>query len=102
MKQTLVRYKAKPEMANKNERLIADVFRELHATSPEGLRYVALRLDDGTFVHFAARDDGASPITTLDAFRSFQEEIDERCDELPQVRTATIVGNYRMLEERTT
>jgi hypothetical protein len=47
MKRTLVRYKAKPEMAHENERLITDVFRELQAKAPDGVRYAALRLDDG-------------------------------------------------------
>ncbi len=42
MKRTLVRYKAKPEMAHENERLITDVFRELQAKAPDGVRYTAL------------------------------------------------------------
>jgi hypothetical protein len=46
MKRTLVRYKAKPEMAHENERLITDVFRELQAKAPDGVRYATLRPDD--------------------------------------------------------
>ena len=52
MKRTLVRYRTKPEQAQENERLIGKVFQELQAKSPEGVRYLALKLDDGTFVHF--------------------------------------------------
>src|ERR1700733_7253264 len=52
MKRTLIRYKTKPDMADKNAELIAGVFAELKATKPEGLRYLSLRLDDNTFVHF--------------------------------------------------
>jgi hypothetical protein len=34
----------------------------------------------------------------LPAFQAFQSGIRDRCDELPLVRLARIVGNYRMLE----
>jgi hypothetical protein len=99
MKRILVRYKTSPEHAGENERLIADVFRELREKSPDGVRYVALRLGDDTFVHFASVEDGANSVSALDAFQTFQSRIEERCVELPQVGEATIVGNYRMLEE---
>jgi len=62
MKRTVVRYKVKPEMAEENACLIRKVFEELRAKSPEGIRYLALRLGDGTFVHFSTVDteDGVS------------------------------------------
>ena len=101
MKRTVVRYKTKPEMAEENARLIAKVFEELRAKSPEGVRYLALRFGDGTFVHFSTLDneDGVSPIPKLDSFQPFQREIRERCVEPPQSSDVTIVGNYRMLGE---
>jgi hypothetical protein len=101
MKQTLVRYKTKPEQMQENERLIRQVFQELQARLPDGARYLALRLDDGTFIHFSAVEstDGPHPITTLDAFRSFQSGIKERCMEPPRSADATIIGNYRMIGE---
>jgi hypothetical protein len=99
MKRTLVRYKTRLDRAEENERLIEKVFQELQARSPDGVRYLALKLGDGTFVHFSMvkTDDGASPIPTLATFRSFQSGIGERCVEPPQACDATIVGNYRML-----
>ena len=101
MKQTLVRYKIKPEQVLDNARLIGRVFEELKAKAPDGARYVVLQLDDGTFVHFATVEstDGAHPITSLEAFRAFQSGIKERCIELPQSGDATIVGSYRMVGE---
>jgi radical SAM superfamily enzyme with C-terminal helix-hairpin-helix motif len=99
MKRTVVRYKTRPESGPENERLIQKVFEELRAKSPEGVRYLALKLADGTFVHFSATEDGASPIPRLEAFQSFQSGIKERCIEPPQSSDATIVGNYRMLDE---
>ncbi len=101
MKRTLIRYKTKPELADSNAGLIAGVFAELAAAKPEGVRYLALRLDDGTFIHFVetAADDGSSALPKLAAFQAFQSGIRERCAEPPQVRQATVVGNYRMLGE---
>jgi radical SAM superfamily enzyme with C-terminal helix-hairpin-helix motif len=101
MKGIVVRYKTEPTQADENARLIEQVFRELRTKAPDGVRYLALRLSDDTFVHFATVDteDGVSPIPMLDAFRSFQSGIKERSVEPPQSNHATIVGNYRMLGE---
>jgi hypothetical protein len=99
MKRTLLRYKTKPEQADENARLIGKVFEELRAKSPDGVRYLALRLDDGTFIHFVETADGASPIPALAAFRSFQDGIKDRCIDPPRSGDATVVGNYRMLGE---
>ena len=101
MKRTLIRYTTKPQMADKNAELIAGVFEELKAAKPEGVRYLSLRLDDGTFVHFVETDadDGPSPLPKLAAFQAFQSGIRERCAEPPLAQGATIVGNYRMLGE---
>jgi hypothetical protein len=101
MKRTLIRYKAKPEAADKNAELVAAVFAELKAARPEGVRYLTLRLEDDSFVHLVetTADDGSSPIPKLAAFQAFQSGIRERCAEPPVHRGATIVGNYRMLSE---
>ena len=100
MKRTLVRYKTRLESAEENQRLIEAVFRELRAKAPAGVRYMALRLGDGTFVHLVETEDGASPVPSLDTFRAFQSGIKERCAEPPQSADAVVVGNYRMLIER--
>jgi predicted SnoaL-like aldol condensation-catalyzing enzyme len=101
MKRALVRYQTKPEQVQENQRLIEAVFAELRAKSPDGVRYLVLKLADGTFVHFAAHEnpDGSNPLLALDAFRLFQSGIRERCIEPPQVGDPTIVGNYRMLAD---
>ncbi len=87
MKRTLIRYKTKPELTDKNAELIAGVFKELKAAKVEGVRYLSLRLDDGP-----------SPRPKLAAFQAFQSGIRERCIEPPVAGGVTIVGNYRMLE----
>lgn len=101
MKQRLIRYKTKPELADRNAGLIAEVFRQLQAEKPGGVRYLALRLDDDSFVHIVETEaeDGSSPLPELAAFKAFQGGIRERCAEPPVVRGATVVGNYRMLDE---
>jgi hypothetical protein len=99
MKRTLIRYKTKPDRTEENKRLIENVFRELQAKSPQGVRYLALKLDDGTFVHLVMVEaaDGESPIAKLEAFQPFQIGIKDRCVEPPQSSDAIIIGNYRML-----
>jgi hypothetical protein len=99
MRRTVVRYKAKPEMVHENERLIANVFKELHAKSPGDIRYMVLKLADGSFIHFAtaAAESAGTPLQRLEAFRTFQSGAKERCLEPPLASEATVVGNYRML-----
>jgi len=100
MKQTLIRYKTKPELTDKNADLIAAVFAELKAAKPQGTRYLSLRLEDDTFIHFVetTADDGTSALPKLAAFQAFQSGIRERCVEPPVAGGVTIIGNYRMLE----
>ena len=101
MKRTLIRYDTKPERAEENHRLIERVFQELQAKRPGGVRYMALRLDTGTFVHFVGVDDAnrSNPLSELDAFRLFQKAIRDRQVEPAQSSSATIIGNYRMLRD---
>ena len=101
MKRTVVHYKAKPEKVEENAGLIEKVFEELRAKAPDNVRYLALKLADGTFIHFSTSEteDGVSPVTKLEAFRTFRKDVEARCVEPPQQNDATIVGNYRMLDE---
>lgn len=101
MKRTVVRYKVKPDQVEENARLVKNVFAELKAKALDGVRYMTLNLDDGTFVHFATvLDDNAdNPITKLDAFKAFTKDIASRCIEPPRSTAATVVGNYRMIDE---
>ncbi|HEX3502333.1 MAG TPA: hypothetical protein VHU22_02950 [Xanthobacteraceae bacterium] len=98
MKVVVVRYQARDGSGDENERLIKSVFAELEQKSPDGLRYVALRLEDGTFVHVAAVEDPAAenPLRQIEAFRLFQTGIGERCVEPPRAAAAKIVGHYRI------
>src|SRR3954452_22279985 len=96
MKRTLIRYKTRPETADANAALVAAVFAELKAAKPDGVRYLTLRLEDDTFIHFveSAADDGSTALPKLTAFQAFQSGIRDCCAEPPLVRGATVVGNY--------
>ena len=97
MKQVMVRYKVKPEFAANNEELVRRVYEELHQTAPAGIRYATFVLEDGvSFVHLASfdSDDSQNPLMDVAAFRAFQEQIGERCDEPPQAVNLREVGSY--------
>jgi len=93
---TVVRYTTKPESADENEKLIKAVFAQLTEQQPEGLRYVAIRLDDGaSFIHIAVLDDDdQNPLTVLPAFGEFVSAINERCTSGPAPANGTVVGAY--------
>ena len=95
MRPTLVRYRAKPDNIEENQRLIEGVFRELHAKAPPDVRYLVLRLSDGTFCHLV--EDSGKTIPNLEAFAAFRQGGEARRLDEPQQLEATVVGNYRML-----
>jgi hypothetical protein len=100
MNHVMVRYKVKPDQAARNQELVRAVYEELHRTNPAGLRYATFQLDDGvTFVHVASTEteDGTNPLSAVEAFKRFQEDIDDRCEERPVVTRLDQVGSYRML-----
>jgi hypothetical protein len=85
-----------------NEDLVRAVYAELHQKKPTGLHYATFQLDDGvSFVHLAANDteDGRSPLSELQAFKRFQENIDDRCEERPVVSSLREIGSYRLFGE---
>ena len=92
---TVVRYTTKPGFADENEKLIKAVFAQLAEQQPDGLRYVAIRLDDGvSFIHIAVVDDDHNPLTALPAFGEFVSAINERCTSGPAPANGTVVGAY--------
>ena len=97
MSVVVVRYRTRPDRADENQALVEQVFAELAASQPDGLRYATFRLADGEqFVHVAEVDtpDGTNPLASVAAFGEFQREIPERMAEGPVVADATLVGSY--------
>ncbi len=97
---SVIRYRTKPESADENQRLVENVYTELAARDPGGMRYATLRLADGvTFIHIFMTDSDDTPNTMGDiaAFAEFQRELAQRCIEQPAAQAATVVGSYRLL-----
>jgi hypothetical protein len=94
----MVRYRVKPDRAAENAELVRAVYDELQRTKPSGLRYATFQLDDGvSFVHIAVEtEDDGSPLPQLEAFKAFQENIRERCEESPVVSEMRAVGAFRL------
>ena len=102
MKRVMVRYKVKADKAAENEEFIKRVFEELQKTNPNGLRYASFKLEDGvSFVHIASieTDNEENPLSQSSAFKSFQENIKDRCEEPPVAVDLTTIGSYRFLDK---
>jgi hypothetical protein len=96
MRRAIVRYRVKPDQAERNAELVRAVYEELHRADPPGMRYGTFRLDDGvSFVHIAEFDGDENPLAKLDAFKEFQRDIEERCDEPPVAMQADEVGSFK-------
>lgn len=98
MKTTVVRYQAKPERADENQRLIEAVFVDLEARDPKGFTYKSFRLEDGvSFLHVLIEHDIDEPdsLQAVPAFQAFVADIADRCDVPPAATGATLVGGYR-------
>ncbi len=58
MTATVVRYQAKADRADENQKLIEAVFADLDARQPDGFTYKVFRLEDGvSFVHVVIEHD---------------------------------------------
>lgn len=98
MRYVMVRYRVHADRAQENEALVRAVYDELLATGPDGLRYATFKLDDGlSFMHIAETEEGANPLAETQAFKEFQAQIKDRCQEQPVVSELARVGSYRML-----
>lgn len=96
MRTVVVQYKTTEEHAETNAQLVRAVFEELRSKRLSGVRYSTYRLEGGQrFVHVASIESADNnPITSLDAFKRFQEQLKPRCVEPPVVTEASIVGSY--------
>ena len=99
MPSTVVRYQAKPDRADENQKLIEAVFADLEDRQPNGFTYKVFRLEDGvSFVHVVIEhDDVDKPDSLQDvpAFQAFVADIADRCDVPPLAMGATVVGTWR-------
>jgi len=82
---TLVRYTAKPEHAEDNERLARAVFAELRARAPKHLMYALFR-NGADFVHLLVNSEAedSTALTELPSFKAYVKEIEGRCVAPPE------------------
>jgi hypothetical protein len=101
MRTVMVRYKVKPDRAAENEELVRAVYDELRRTEPSGLRYATFQLEDGvSFVHLAVEtEEGNRPLPQVTAFKEFQKDISERCDEPPVVTELRTIGSFHLFDD---
>jgi hypothetical protein len=98
MNAIVVRYQAKPDRADENQKLVEAVFADLDERQPEGFTYKVFRLEDGvSFVHVVIEHDvdQRDSLGDVPAFQAFVAGIADRCDVAPVAMGATIVGGYR-------
>lgn len=83
-------------MVETNEKLIKEVYEELHHEKPTEFIYATYKAEDGmTFIHVALNEsEGESPLADLPAFKKFQEGIKERCEEPPVASHIEEIGSY--------
>ncbi len=95
--QVMISYKVKPDQLERNAELLSDVYAELAATRPGGLRYATFRIDDqGSFVAFVEFDGqpGTAAHHRLASFQRYRSTLDERCEQPPAVTVLHEVGSY--------
>jgi quinol monooxygenase YgiN len=93
--QVMIRWKIKPGQVERELELLREVYAELRAVRPDGLRYATFRLDDEvTFVDIVELDEGPEVLRRIEAFQRYRSTLDERCDEVPVITTLHQVDCY--------
>lgn len=95
--QVMISYKVKPDQLERNAELLGDVYAELTATRPGGLRYATFQVDgQGSFVAFVEFDGqpGTAAHHRLASFQHYRSTLDERCEQPPTVTVLHEVGSY--------
>jgi hypothetical protein len=92
----MIRYKLKPDEAERGLESIRAVYEELEAVQPDGLREATFQLEDKvTFVSFVELADDPGVLQQLKAFQRYRTTLDERCEEPPVTAVLHEIGAYR-------
>jgi hypothetical protein len=94
----LIHYRVKRDQLEPNMAMLREVYADLNAGQPDGLRYATFRLDDGvTFLAYVETEDGTmtAPHHRLKSFHEYRSALEELCDEPPSVTMLSEVGSYR-------
>jgi len=89
-----IRYRVKPQHAERHVQLLRAVYRELAAVAPSNLRWSTFRFDDGlTFLDLVETDEPGQ-LSQLTTWRAFRGELDSRCEQPPEIAQLEPVAAY--------
>ena len=95
---TLVHATIKPDKTAEMEKAGREMFAAIEAAQPQGVRYASCKLADGeTYVILLELDDDENnPLSAVQAFRDFQDNLRSWLAGPPVVQELTPIGTYRL------
>lgn len=96
MKQVLINYIVKTEKVHENIALIKNVFNQLHAEKPAGVKYTAYKMGENVFIHIAQfeTEEAHEEFTRLESFMAFRKDMKARQIERPITNTIEEIGDF--------
>jgi quinol monooxygenase YgiN len=92
---SVIRYETKPEASEENQRLVEQIFAELNAKDPGGIRYTTVRLPDEVgFIHIFISETDEDILGEI-PFQKFAEGAADRMIGPPDVNHGSVIGSYR-------
>jgi hypothetical protein len=91
----MISYRVRADRVTEHGRLLADVFAELDALRPGGLRYEVRVLADGrSYVDMVEGPDIPTTLAALPAFQQYRDGLEERCDTPISMREVALVHSH--------
>lgn len=91
----MISYRVRADRVTEHRRLLADVFAELDALQPDGLRYAVRVLDDGySYVDIVEGPDIPTALAALPAFQQYRAKLEERCETPISMSEVTLVHSH--------
>lgn len=91
----MISYRVRADRVTEHGRLLADVFAELDALRPDGLRYAVRVLADGrSYVDMVEGPDIPTALAALPAFQQYRAGLEERCETPISMSELTLVHSH--------
>ena len=96
MKQILTNYIVKPEKVDENVKLIRQIFQQMREEQLKGVKYSAYKMGENVFVHVAQfeNEEVHQRFTSLESFKAFRKNIEERQIEKPVTNNIEELGSF--------
>jgi quinol monooxygenase YgiN len=96
MKQVLTNYIVEPEKVDENATLIRQIFQQMRKEQLKGVKYSAYKMGENIFVHVAQFENEAAhqQFTSLESFKAFRKNIEERQIEKPVTNNIEELGSF--------